>query len=179
MSRKIKFQAFHVLYHLFAYLADKSGGWRLFVRPKLLLGSLIVGLGLNGTTELMAQKLPKEKPSNPKLEQTEGKEYVFTVTDQAPQFPGGDAALLRFIDKNLIKPSVTLCYNGIAGKVMCRFVVEKDGSVSNITVIRSLDSGLDKEAVRVLRLLPKFIPGKYNGQTVRAYYNIPVSFRLE
>jgi len=65
------------------------------------------------------------------------------------------------------------------GKVVCRFVVEKDGSISNITVIRSLDPGCDKEAVRVIKLLPKFIPGKQNGQAVRVYYILPVIFKPE
>jgi len=179
MSRKIKFHTFHFLFRLFAYMADKSGGWRVFVRPKLLLGSLIVGLGLTGNTQLIAQNLQKTKSSNPKVEQTEGLDTVSMVTDQAPQFPEGDAALLRFIGKNLIQPPVSQCYNGVMGKVICRFVVEKDGGISNITVIKSLDSECDKEAVRVLKLLPKFIPAKYNGQNVRAYYTLPVTYRMD
>jgi len=103
----------------------------------------------------------------------------YTVIESMPQFPGGESTLLSFIQKNLTKLPITQCYNGVMGKVVCRFVVEKDGSISNITVIRSLDPGCDKEAVRVIKLLPKFIPGKQNGQAVRVYYILPVIFKPE
>jgi len=124
-------------------------------------------------------KLPNAKPLNPKVVQTEGLDSVYTVTDQAPEFPGGFVELLNFIRKNLNRPPIGPFENDLFYKVMCRFVVEKNGNVSNITVVRSLSPWYDEEAVKVLKLLPKFIPGKYKGQTVRAYYNVPVSFRLE
>jgi TonB family protein len=189
MSRKIKFHTFHFLFRLFAYLADKTGGWRVFVRPKLLLGSLIMGLGLTGTGLIEAQnKAPQKSQSKINSIKANSKDSVksdddqtmyYTVIESMPQFPGGESALLSFIQKNLTKLPITQCYNGIPGKVICRFVVEKDGSVSNITVIRSLDPACDKEAVRVLKLLPKFTPGKQNGQAVRVYYTLPVIFKLE
>ncbi|MDR3652026.1 MAG: energy transducer TonB [Paludibacter sp.] len=100
------------------------------------------------------------------------------IIEQMPQFPGGESALLSFIEKNLTKPPVAQHDNGVPGKVICRFVVEKDGSISNITVIRSLDPACDKEAVRVLKLLPKFIPGKQDGKAVRVYYTLPVIFKF-
>ena len=71
------------------------------------------------------------------------------------------------------------CYNGISGKVICRFVVEKDGSLSNITVVRSLDNSDDKEAVRIIKKMPKWIPGKLNGKVVRVYYTLPIKFNPE
>jgi len=190
MSRRIKLHTFHFLFRLFAYLADKSGGWRVFVRPKLLLGSLIVGLGLTGTGLIEAQnKAPQKSQSKINSIKANSKDsaksedqimcYTVMEIETMPQFPGGESALLSFIQKNLTKLPITQCYNGIPGKVICRFVVEKDGSVSNITVIRSLDPACDKEAVRVLKLLPKFTPGKQNGQAVRVYYTLPVIFKLE
>lgn len=103
---------------------------------------------------------------------------IIDLIEQMPQFPGGESALLSFIKKNLTKPPIAQCDNGVPGKVICRFVVEKDGSISNITIIRSLDPACDKEAVRVLKLLPKFIPGKQNDKAVRVYYTLPVIFKF-
>lgn len=192
MSRKIKLHTFNVLFQLFAYLADKTGGWRVFVRPKLLLGSLIVGLGLATPKTIQAQNQESSKKSQ--TDSIDSLKYngtlcydtnivdttkIYTVIDQMPQFQGGDGELLNFITKNKRYPVVSCYENSISGKVICQFVVEKDGSVSDITIIRSLDPTCDKEAVRVLKLLPKFIPGKQNGQAVRVYYTIPVTFKME
>ena len=209
MSRKIKFQAFHVLFRLFAFLADKSGGWRVFVRPKLLIGSIIVGLGLNATIDIHAQSRKSEKKISLKSEkkstslpdsvmihskdtvmtevnfgntcyQTVLTDEVYNVAEQMPQFPGGEAAMFQFISKNLIYPPMAQCYNGdLQGHVICRFIVEKDGSLSNISVIRSLDTTCDNEAVKAIKKMPKWIPGKQNGQIVRVYYTIPILFKLE
>jgi len=118
-------------------------------------------------------KLPTIDHTDVILNQKFEPDHIFDVVEQMPEFPGGISALLNFIDKNITKPPLA---GGLNYKVFCRMVIEKDGSVSNITVIKSVDSGCDKEAVRVLKLLPKFIPAKYNGQNVRAYYIIPVSF---
>jgi TonB family protein len=195
MSRKIKFHAFQVLFRLFAYLADKSGGWRVFVRPKLLIGSMIVGLGLTVPKPIQAQNLDSSKKTqndsidlnkydgaicyDVKNSSNVDTTKIYTVIEQMPQFPGGESAMLEFISKNKIHQPITQCYNGIQGRVTCRFVVERDGSVSNIEVIRSLDPDCDKEAVRILKLLPKFIPGKQNGKTARVYYTLPVIFKMD
>jgi len=190
MSRKIKLHTFNALFRLFAYLADKTGGWRVFVRPKLLLGSLIVGLGLATPKTIQAQNQDSSKKSQ--TDSIGSSKYngtscydtyivdttkTYTDIEQMPQYPGGDSTLISFVQKNLTQLPVTQCYNGVSAKVICRFVVEKDGSISNITVIKSLDPGCDKEAIRVLKLLPKFIPGKQNGQAVRVYYTLPVIFK--
>jgi TonB family protein len=117
-------------------------------------------------------KLPTIDHTDVILNQKFKPDHIFDVVEQMPEFPGGISALLSFIDKNITKSPLA---GGLNYKVFCRMVIEKDGSVSNITVIKSVDSECDKEAVRVLKLLPKFIPAKYNGQNVRAYYIIPVS----
>jgi len=103
---------------------------------------------------------------------------VFDVVEQMPSFPGGDAALMSFLNKN-IKYPVIAEENGIQGRVVATFVVERDGSITDVKVIKSVDPSLDKEAVRVLKSMPKWIPGKQNGQAVRVKYTVPVTFRLQ
>ena len=196
MSQRIKFHAFYVFFRLFAYLADKSGGWRVFVLPKLLLGSLIVGLGLSVNIQIDAQNqtkkdlaiplIYKNAQNNSKNELNDSvlnkkfeEDHIYTVIEQMPKFPGGESALLEFISKSITQQPIAQCYNGIQGRVICRFVVERDGSVSNVSVIRSLDPACDKEAVRILKLLPNFISGKQNGKDVRVYYTVPVFFKMD
>ncbi|MDR3651922.1 MAG: TonB family protein [Paludibacter sp.] len=108
----------------------------------------------------------------------EVEEKVYTVIEQMPQFPGGEQELLNYINKN-IKYPVIAQENGIQGKVILRFVVSKTGMVDRVEVIRSLDPACDKEAVRVVKSLPKFIPGKQNGVNVSVWYTLPVTYRLE
>jgi len=110
--------------------------------------------------------------------QVEEEEKVYTVIEQNPQFPGGDGELLKYISSHIVYPAVAL-ENGVQGKVMLRFVVTKTGQVDKVEIIRSLDPACDKEAIRVVRTLPKFIPGKQNGINVAVWYNLPVTFRLE
>ncbi len=95
-----------------------------------------------------------------------------------PTFPGGDAALYKFIGDNLVYPAQA-AEEGVSGRVTIRFVVERDGTVSQVTVARGKHPALDKEAKRVVSKLPKFIPGKQNGQTVRVFYTLPINFKLQ
>ena len=110
----------------------------------------------------------------PKEEETK----IFEVVEQMPSFPGGDAALMQFLSKN-IKYPVVAEENGIQGRVIATFVVERDGSITDVKVVKSVDPSLDKEAVRVLKSMPKWIPGKQNGSAVRVKYTVPVTFRLQ
>lgn len=103
---------------------------------------------------------------------------VFELVEQMPTFPGGDGALLEFLSKNLNYPIVAQ-ENGVQGNVIVSFVVEKDGSITDVNVIKSVDPSLDKEAKRVVKSMPKWIPGKQNGSAVRVKFNVPVRFRLE
>jgi len=107
----------------------------------------------------------------------EVEEKVYTVIEQMPVFPGGDAELLKYISKNLVYPPIA-AENGVQGKVTLRFVVSKSGSVDKVEVVRSLDTACDKEAVRVVKSLPKFIPGKQNGVNVSVWYTLPITFKL-
>ena len=103
---------------------------------------------------------------------------VYDVVEQMPQYPGGDAALMQYLSSH-IKYPVIAEENGIQGRVVCTFVVERDGSITNIVVVKSVDPSLDKEAIRVIKSMPKWIPGKKNGSPVRVKYNVPVTFRLQ
>ena len=110
----------------------------------------------------------------PKEEETK----VFDVVEQMPSFPGGDAELMKFLHDHMKYPAVAE-ENGIQGRVICTFVVERDGSITEVKVIKSVDPSLDKEAIRVLKSMPKWIPGKQNGSAVRVKYTVPVNFRLQ
>jgi len=117
------------------------------------------------------EKVVDEVP--PAVEETK----IFEVVEQMPSFPGGDAALMQFLSKN-IKYPVVAEENGIQGRVIATFVVERDGSITDVKVVKSVDPSLDKEAVRVLKSMPKWIPGKQNGSNVRVKYTVPVTFRF-
>ena len=109
----------------------------------------------------------------PKEEETK----VFDVVEQMPSFPGGDAELMKFLHDHMKYPVIAE-ENGIQGRVVCTFVVERDGSITDVKVVKSVDPSLDKEAIRVLKSMPKWIPGKQNGSAVRVKYTLPVTFRL-
>ena len=103
---------------------------------------------------------------------------VFDVVEQMPSFPGGPSALMQYLSSN-IKYPVVAQENGVQGRVVVSFVVERDGSITDVQVTRSVDPSLDREAQRVVRNMPRWIPGKQNGQAVRVKYNVPVAFRLQ
>lgn len=104
---------------------------------------------------------------------------VFMVVETMPEFPGGQSALFNYLSANVKYPT-TAQANGIQGRVICLFVVEKDGSITNVEVVRSGgDASLDAEAIRVIKSMPKWTPGKQRGKNVRVKYSVPVNFRLE
>lgn len=102
---------------------------------------------------------------------------VFTLAEQMPEYPGGFAELLKFITQNLKYPQMEKD-NNIEGKVMVKFVVELDGSVSDVTVVRGISEGLNKEAVRIAKLFKGFVPARQQGKPVRVYFTIPIPFKL-
>ena len=105
-------------------------------------------------------------------------EQVFDMVEQMPSFPGGQGELMKYISNNLRYPAIAQ-ENGIQGRVICQFVVGKDGQVRDVVVVRTLDPSCDKEAVRVLSSMPKWIPGKQNGKAVAVKYTVPIVFRLQ
>ena len=106
------------------------------------------------------------------------KEEIFTAVEQMPQFPGGEAELLKYIATHIKYPTMA-AENNIQGRVVVKFVVKKDGNVGEVVVLRGKDPDLDKEAVRVVKTLPRFIPGKMNGQSVSVWYTLPINFKLQ
>ena len=94
-----------------------------------------------------------------------------------PRFPGGEAALMKYINAHIQYPAEAL-KNGIEGRAVVQFVVEKTGNIGEVKVVQSLGEDLDREAVRVVKSLPKFTPGRQNGQAVSAWYTLPVTFTL-
>ncbi|MBQ9532389.1 MAG: energy transducer TonB [Prevotella sp.] len=119
-------------------------------------------------TETIAQ------PEPPK----EDVQKVFDVVEEMPSFTGGNGALMQWLNEN-VKYPVVAQENGVSGRVIVSFVVERDGSITDVQVVRSVDPALDKEAARAVKSMPKWIPGKQNGQAVRVKYNVPVLFRLQ
>lgn len=105
---------------------------------------------------------------------------VFTVVEQMPEFPGGAAEMMKYIQKNIQYPQMAK-ENGISGRCFVKFVVEPDGAISNVEVLKGVQGGadLDKEAMRVVKSMPKWNAGKQNGRAVRVYFNLPIQFRLQ
>ena len=117
---------------------------------------------------IVEEKKPEPKDDN----------KVFTAVEQPPTFPGGDAALLQYIASHIKYPAVAQ-ENNIQGRVVVQFVVTKSGKVGEVKVVRGKDPDLDKEAVRVVKSLPNFIPGKMNGNAVNVWYTLPINFKLQ
>lgn len=108
----------------------------------------------------------------------EEEEVVFQVVEKMPEFPGGQQALFEYLSKNIRYPVIAQ-ENGLQGRVICQFVVNQDGSIVDIVVVRSVDPSLDKEAERVIKSMPKWKPGEQRGKAVRVKYTLPVNFRLQ
>ena len=111
-------------------------------------------------------------------EEEESAQQIFTVVEKQPEFPGGMSELMKFLAKS-IKYPVIAQENGIQGRVICAFVVNRDGSVVDAEVLRGVDPSLDKEALRVIGTMPKWTPGKQRGKPVRVKYTVPITFRLQ
>ena len=124
--------------------------------------------------EVLKAKEVIAQPEPPKEEETK----VFDVVEVMPSFPGGQGALFEWLSKN-IKYPVVAEENGVQGRVIVSFVVERNGSITDVQVVKSVDPSLDKEAVRVVKAMPHWIPGKQNGSAVRVKFTVPVTFRLQ
>lgn len=108
----------------------------------------------------------------------EKKEEIFKSVEQMPTFPGGDQALMKYLSSHINYPAMAQ-ENGVQGRVVVQFVVTKTGKVGEVKVVRSVDKDLDREAVRVCKSLPNFVPGRQNGQPVNVWYTLPVTFKLQ
>ena len=131
----------------------------------------------------MFQELEKQEnieitPVVVEEEEEDKEDEIFQVVEQEPAFPGGVEALYKFVQSNLKYPQLAK-ENNIEGRVFVQFVVEKDGSVSNVKAARDIGGGCGAEAVRVVKAMPKWAPGKQRGKAVRAAYTLPVVFKLQ
>jgi protein TonB len=144
------------------------------MNSKVAVGALnVVGNDESGEV-LKAKEVIATEPVKPKEEENK----VFDVVEQMPSYPGGMGALMQYLSSH-IKYPVIAEENGIQGRVICTFVVERDGSITDVRIAKSVDPSLDKEAMRVVSSMPKWIPGKQNGSAVRVKYTLPVTFRLQ
>lgn len=109
--------------------------------------------------------------------QTSPEDKVFSAVEQPAEFPGGQVAMMNWISENIRYPESGR-QNCISGRVVLRFVVERDGSITKPSIVKGIDRDFDREAIRVVEMMPKWQPGKINGQPVRSYYLIPVKFSL-
>ena len=142
---------------------------------KTAIGTFDVKGNDDANGEILKAKEVIAEPEPPKHEE---ENKVFDIVEQQPLFPGGPAALMKYLSENTKYPVVAQ-ENGVQGRVTVQFVVEKDGSISDVHVLRGVDPSLDKEAVRVVKSMPRWTPGKQNGITVRVNYRVPVLFRLQ
>ena len=128
--------------------------------------------------QVVVVEQPKE-PEPPKVVEEKPKaDEIFQAVEQPAEFPGGQSALNKWLSQNIRYPEAAQ-QNGVSGRVVVRFVVEKDGSISGASVVKGVDKDLDAEALRVVKKMPKWQAGKNNGQSVRSYFTLPVNFKLQ
>ncbi len=133
---------------------------------------------LDINAEVDQQEVIEEYVAPEVVEEEIVEQEVFVIVEEMPDFPGGVGKLSEFLAKNIKYPQMAR-ESGIQGRVFINFVVEPDGRVSNVKVIRGIGGGCDEEAVRVVKSMPKWKPGKQRGKAVRVSYNLPVNFKLQ
>ena len=127
--------------------------------------------GNSNGTEVVEEVIEIEKPNDNSTER------IYTWTEEMPMFPGGDIKLMKFFAENLVYPEIAK-RAGVEGKVILSFVVDKNGKIVDISILKRIGAGCDEEAIRVLKMMPDWIPGKQNGIPVLTRINIPVVFKL-
>jgi len=141
------------------------------VETKAAIGTV----NYNKGTDDVSAPIPIQEEKTKIVEEVEA---PFVIVEQMPQFPGGEKEMMNFIKSNLRYP-VLAQEVGVSGTVIVNFVIDKNGSISNIVIVRGIGSGCDEEAIRVLKLMPKWTPGRQGGRTVRVSYNLPFRFVLK
>ena len=134
---------------------------------------------VEGTDEVGSEVLRiRDEIAQPEPPKTIEDNKIFEVVEQSPSFPGGDGALMSWLSKNIKYPSMAAEIS-VQGRVIVQFVVEKDGSITDVQIAKSVDPSLDKEAARVIKSMPHWIAGRQNGSPVRVRFTIPVTFKLQ
>ena len=126
--------------------------------------------------EIEIEDTESDEDEEIEIEEEDDEEF-FMVVENMPEFPGGDLGLMKYIQKHVKYPAIAKEYN-ITGKVYVSFIVDKSGKVTNVKIVRGVDKNLDAEAVRVVKSLPKYKPGKQRGKAVRVMFTIPINFTL-
>ena len=126
--------------------------------------------------EIEIEDTESDEDEEIEIEEEDDEEF-FMVVENMPEFPGGDLGLMKYIQKHVKYPAIAKEYN-ITGKVYVSFIVDKSGKVTNVKIVRGVDKNLDAEAVRVVKSLPKYKPGKQRGKAVRVMFTIPINFVL-
>jgi TonB family protein len=143
-------------------------------QPSMVSGVVVTAYGI--TREKKSMGATTMEVSKAKEADTEAKE-VFAIVEEMPQFPGGDSKRLAFLSENINYPALA-AENGIQGTVYVSFVVKQNGKLSDVKVLRGIGGGCDEEAVRVVKKMPRWIPGKQNGKYVNVLFTMPVIFKL-
>ena len=133
---------------------------------------------ININAEVEQNEVIEEYVAPEVVEEEVVEQEIFQIVEEMPAFPGGEAKLMEYVGKNIKYPQIAR-ETGIQGRVFVGFVVEPDGSVSNVKILRGIGGGCDEEAMRVIKSLPKWKPGKQRGKAVRVSYQIPVFFKLQ
>ena len=133
---------------------------------------------LNINAEVEQNEVIEEYIAPEVVEEEVVEQEIFQIVEEMPAFPGGEAKLMEYVGKNIKYPQIAR-ETGIQGRVFIGFVVEPDGSVSNVKLLRGIGGGCDEEAMRVVKSMPKWKPGKQRGKAVRVSYQIPVFFKLQ
>ena len=133
---------------------------------------------LNINAEVEQNEVIEEYVAPEVVEEDVVEQEIFQIVEEMPAFPGGEAKLMEYVGKNIKYPQIAR-ETGIQGRVFIGFVVEPDGSVSNVKLLRGIGGGCDEEAMRVVKSMPKWKPGKQRGKAVRVSYQIPVFFKLQ
>jgi protein TonB len=139
----------------------------------------IGALTVEGTDEVGGEVLKiRDEIAPPEPPKAVEDNKIFEVVEQKPSFPGGDGALMSWLSQNIKYPSIA-AEMGVQGRVIVQFVVEKDGSITDVKIAKSVDPSLDKEAARVIKSMPQWIAGRQNGSAVRVRFTVPVTFKLQ
>ncbi len=188
MSRLVNPFNYYSLKTRITMMQTKLSPARSRMRGLAMIPAVALALWLVGSPEVASaiNSARPEKPAanliavaneQPDEDKTATDDPIYTAVEVMPMFPGGETEIYKFLSKNCSYPAKA-SPNNIQGRVVVQFVVEKDGSIGEVKVVRSVDPDLDKEAMRVVKSMPKFIPGKMNGQNVRCWYALPVMFQL-
>lgn len=145
------------------------------MKKTALILTALIALGAatsNAQIKIVDDSIPPQKT------EAQNSEKIYVAVEESAKFPGGDAELYKQLSMRIHYPAEAAQKN-IQGRVTIQFVIEKDGSISNVKVVRNCYPELDQEAIRVVKSLPKFTPARMNGQAVRSWYTLPVSFKIK